>query len=115
MRVLEIGINAARKSLKIPDPIKPAERNWGVLLRKFNEQIEKRNKATPPDWTKPSNADFYSEIYASLDAVRNVWRNATMHIEKIYVEEEAEHIFAAVRGFMKKLASRIDENGRPLA
>jgi hypothetical protein len=38
-----------------------------------------------------------------------------MHVEKKYTKDEAEHIFVAVKGFMKKLASRCDEDGLPLA
>jgi hypothetical protein len=38
-----------------------------------------------------------------------------MHIEKKYTDDEAEHIFVAVKGFMKKLASRCDEMGEPKA
>lgn len=112
MRVLEIGIKAAAKCLGIADPIKDAERNWGVILRKLKDEIERRNKQT---WAKPGDAQFFGEIYASLDAVRNVWRNATMHVEAKYTLEEAEHIFNATQGFMRKLASRCDEQGRPIA
>jgi hypothetical protein len=57
----------------------------------------------------------FQSLFASLDAVKNPWRNATMHVENKYVPEEAEHIFAAVKGFMKELASRMDESGQPLA
>jgi hypothetical protein len=38
-----------------------------------------------------------------------------MHVENKYTDDEAEHIFTAVKGFMKKLAARCDENGMPLA
>jgi hypothetical protein len=38
-----------------------------------------------------------------------------MHVEKTYGEEQAQHIFAAVRGFMMKLAERVDEQGQPSA
>jgi hypothetical protein len=38
-----------------------------------------------------------------------------MHVEKTYTEEQANHVFAVVRGFMEKVASRLDENGQPLA
>ena len=110
MRVLEFGIEGTRKCLGIPDPVKAAERNWGTALRKINEAI-----AAKSSWQAPEDTGFFAEIHASLDAVRNVWRNATMHVEKKYTAEEAEHIFAAVRGFMTKLASRCDENGQPLA
>jgi hypothetical protein len=38
-----------------------------------------------------------------------------MRLETKYTPDEAEHIFSAVKGFCKKLASRIDEEGLPLA
>jgi len=38
-----------------------------------------------------------------------------MHVETKYTPEEALHIFDAVKAFMKKVASRMDENGMPLA
>lgn len=38
-----------------------------------------------------------------------------MHVENKYTADEAEHILMAVHGFMKKLASRMDEQGLPLA
>lgn len=115
MRVMEVGVKAASTALGIPDPVKDAERNWGVMLRKIKDEIDRRNKATPSGWTIPDDKNFFSEIYVSLDAVRNVWRNATMHVENKYTHEEAEHILGAVRGFLRKLAARCDERGQPLA
>ncbi len=113
MRVMEIGVRATARCLDIPDPLKPAERNWGFILGAIKKGIDGR-------W--PNTADrhagdgaLFEEVYASLDAVRNPWRNATMHVENKYTPEEAEHIFVAVRGFMKKLSSRMDEGGKPLA
>jgi hypothetical protein len=114
MRVMEIGIGAVARCLEIPDPIKPAERNWGVILKKiWTDGIEKK-------WPTPAHRAIgdgvlFESIHASLDAVKNPWRNGTMHVENKYTDEEAEHIFAAVKGFMKKLASRMDENGEPKA
>lgn len=58
---------------------------------------------------------YLSAIYASLDAVKNPWRNDTMHPAAKYTDDEAEHIFVAVKGFMMKLASRCDESGDPKA
>lgn len=33
MRLMEIGIRALARCLQIPDPVKPAERNWAMILR----------------------------------------------------------------------------------
>jgi hypothetical protein len=115
MRVMELGVKATGSCLGIPDPVKDSERNWGAMLRKTKDEIDRRNKANPLLWPHMDDKDFFAEIYVSLDAVRNVWRNATMHVENKYTPEEAQHIMSAVRGFMRKLASRCDERGLPLA
>ena len=92
MRTMEVAIRAIARCLQISDPIRPAERNWAF-----------------------QSVDVKGRGKLGLEAVRNPWRNATMHIEKKYTDDEAEHIFVAVKGFMKKLASRCDEMGEPKA
>ena len=114
MRILEIGIASLSSCVGIPDPIKPAERNWGVFLKKIKEDgIEKK-------W--PTTADrmsgdglLFEGLHASLDAVKNPWRNEIMHVSGKYTDDEAKHIFIAVEGFMKKLSVRMDEKGEPKA
>jgi hypothetical protein len=115
MRIMEIGIGAARKCLGIPDPIKPADKNWGAILTKIKDEMDRRKATGVSSWPTPSDKAFFEGCYASLDAVRVAWRNTTMHVENKYTGEEAEHIFNAVRGFMKNLSLRMDENGAPLA
>ena len=105
MRVLEIGIRALARCLAIPDPTKPSER--------IKDGIESR-------WPSTANriqgdGALFESLYASLDAVKNPWRNATMHVEKKYTGEEAINVMNAVEGFMKRLALRMDEMGQPLA
>jgi hypothetical protein len=115
MRTTETGIRATATCLGIPDPVKPAARNWSIVLKTIKAEVDRRNGATPAIWSDPADREFFEEVYVSLDAIRNPWRNATMHVENKYTEDEAEHILAAVKGFMKKLASRCDEEGKPLA
>ncbi|MEA2978089.1 MAG: hypothetical protein QOF19_3609 [Alphaproteobacteria bacterium] len=112
MRMMEIGIRAVARCLSIPDPLKPAERNWGAILRTIKDARD--GKSTAKNWKGKDKEDF-EDFYASLDAVRVAWRNPTMHVENKYTDDEAEHVFVAVRGFMKKLSSRADEEGKPLA
>lgn len=112
MRVMEIGLQAVRRCLSIPEPVKPAEKNWGVALRNVKDELAQRKTA---GWASPDDASLFDEVYVSLDAVRNAWRNATMHVENKYTEEEAEHISGAVRAFMRKIAGRMDEQGLPHA
>lgn len=114
MRVMELGIKALSQCLGIPDPIKPSNRNWSLMLKAIKEDgIDQKwpNQAAK----MAAGAEILESLYVSLDAVRNPWRNATMHVENKYTQEEAEHIFIAVKGFMKKLSTRMDEKGEPKA
>jgi hypothetical protein len=113
MRTMEIAIRAVARCLQIPDPVRPSERNWGFILSEVKKGID----AKWPTGAGRMSGDgaLFESLYASLEAVRNPWRNATMHVENKYTDDEAEHIFVAVRGFMKNLASRCDENGEPKA
>ena len=115
MRVMEISLKATAACLAIPDPVKPADRNWGSILRAVKSEIDRRSSEKPPAWSMSGDRVFFGEVYASLDSVKNSWRNSTMHVEKKYTEEEAEHIFTSVRGLMMKIAARFDEAGLPLA
>jgi len=114
MRILEIGVRATARCLQIPDPTRPMERNWGYILTEiWNHGILVKWPTTRDRIAR--DGALFEELYASLDAVKNPWRNATMHVERKYTDDEAEHVFVAVKGFMMKLASRCDEEGKPLA
>jgi hypothetical protein len=113
MRAMEIAVGAVARCLAIPDPVRPADRNWGAVLKKVRDGID--HKWPTVAERSAGDGEFFDGLYASLDAVKNPWRNSTMHPANKYTPEEAEHVFSAVRGFMMKLASRCDENGDPKA
>jgi hypothetical protein len=113
MRLLESAVRAVARCLNIPDPIQPADRNWGAVLKKVRDGIDAKWPTVALRST--GDGEIFDSLYASLDAVKNPWRNATMHPANKYTNEEAEHVFVAVKGFMMKLASRCDENGDPKA
>jgi hypothetical protein len=114
MRSMEIAIRATARCLGIADPVKPAERNWGVILQTLKNSIDAHNQGNPT-WTIADDGHFFEDAYASFDAVRNAWRNPTMHVERTYTEDDAEDVWRAVRALTRKLASRCDENGDPRA
>lgn len=110
MRALECGIRALSKFLGIPDPVKPAEKNWGKILESLNNAIDTKW----PKHTRIGNTigDRMSALFATLDAVKNPWRNATMHVETIYAPHEAIHIARCTGMFLLDLAKYFDEEGR---
>lgn len=101
MRVMEIGIRTVATALGVPDPVKGSDRNWYEMLKKIKAAIDNKNSGR--SWAIPTDKALFESAYASLDAIRVAWRNATMHIDSKYLPEEAEHIFVAVRGFMKQI------------
>jgi hypothetical protein len=113
MRVMEVGLRALHECLGLPDPT-GADRNWGRMLDAMKKEMEKRAQNGNAGWKK-GDKQLFVELHGSLDAVRSAWRNQTMHIERRYDDEEAEHAFLMVKQFTKKLASRCDENGEPKA
>ena len=61
------------------------------------------------------DAKLFDEAFGMVAAMANPYRNATMHLDSVYTLEDAKHVVELVKGFMKKIASRMDENGLPLA
>jgi hypothetical protein len=57
----------------------------------------------------------FDEVYAALAALQNPYRNATMHLDHKYTDDESKHIFDLVGGLMRRVASRCDEMGDPKA
>lgn len=109
MRMLEIGIKAFAAKLGIDDPVKPAQRNWGAFLREIKTKID---ATYPADKRMPgSEGAFMESLYATLDAVKNPWRNETMHVEGVYTDSEARFILVNTVNFIQKMASGFDENG----
>jgi hypothetical protein len=115
MRAMEIGIRSVSRCLGIPDSVSGSGRNWGTILRLMKAEIDRRNTAVPAQWPVAGDRDLFEDAYISLDAVRNTWRNATMHVENTYTDDEAEHILVACRAFLTKIAGRHDEQGLPAA
>lgn len=105
MRAIEVGLNAVRKHLRVPEPTSPPKNNWGIQLNQIRDKIRGLNG---------KEADYFNGVAASLDSIKGAWRNPTMHVENKYTDDEAEHIFALVKGFMVMIASRFDENGDPV-
>jgi hypothetical protein len=59
------------------------------------------------------DGELFETAYAALAGMQNPWRNSTMHLDQVYTPDDARHILEIVGGFMRKLASRMDENGDP--
>ena len=107
LRVLEIGVRALGKSLGNPalDPKKNP--TWESILRKCDEELQKPWAERCAEWR--SDPTFFTEATANLRAVKDAWRNPTMHVECDYDSEQAWKVLGAMRAFMQQLATRLYE------
>lgn len=107
MRVMEIGVRSLGKSLGDPtlDPSKNP--NWGTILARCDAELQKSKGKRSPVWQTMDT--FFSESTANLRAVKDAWRNPTMHVERTYDEEKAKDVFNSVRSFMRHLATKLVE------
>lgn len=111
MRMLEVAVKALARRLEIIDPVKSSQRNWGMMLNSIKQRID---ELCPSASRMPeSEGAFLESVYVSLDAIKNPWRNATMHVENVYTEEEARHILTCSSLLIGKMAQGFDENGIP--
>ena len=102
MRTLEIALNAVRLSLSLPTSAGPS---WAAVLGPVEKNIAARGRG----WKHHA---FYEDVHGRLDIVRRAWRNGTMHVEKVYTEEDAEILFEATKGLMQEIATRMNEKGK---
>jgi hypothetical protein len=105
MRVMEVGLKALANSLKIP-----YAPSWESYLNQIQSKIATKHKTKGVKWKRDEK--FYRDVSGDLISVKQAWRNPTMHIDRRYSKEEAEEIFKAVKTFISKIASKMDENGQ---
>jgi HEPN domain-containing protein len=107
MRAVEVALKATYACIGLPS-IGPTERSWGVLCNRIKDHLPTRGKA----WGELS---LFNEIHAMLVVTKDAWRNGTMHVEHSYDQQQAERIYVTSCDFVQKVASRMGENGEPLA
>ena len=52
---------------------------------------------------------FYTEAVLDLRAIKNAWRNPTMHFRRKYDESQALRVYETVGEFLGHLATRLHE------
>jgi hypothetical protein len=100
MRVMEVGLRALAKKLKIP-----YAPSWEQYLRQIAEKIYQKPKLKTVIWKR--DEPVYRDIHGDLQAVKLAWRNPTMHVQRSYAAEQAGEIYAAVKRFMQDLAVKL--------
>lgn len=113
VRCLEGGIRALYRCMDIPEPTCGTQKNWSFILK----EIDKSIKAKWPSPTEKMLDDYIviSGFHAALSAMKDPYRNPTMHLDSKYDSEDALYYLQMVNGFMSRIAKRMDEQGLPKA
>jgi hypothetical protein len=103
MRVLDQALHefAAHLNLTIAEDPK---KNWKPILEAVDGKISEMPDKTAAEIKEKEQ---YQRLYGHLNAVKDAWRNPTMHPRKQYDPEEAEDVFCATRSFMRDLAKAL--------
>jgi len=107
MRVMEIGLRALGKTLGDSSLDHRTNPTWEKILRRCDQELRLPVASRSPAWM--ANNEFFAEATANLRAVKDAWRNKTVHVEASYDESRALSVFNAVRSFMQHLATTIEE------
>jgi hypothetical protein len=105
MRVMEHGLRALAVSLNDPRINPDSNPNWESILRKCDDETQKPYDKKSSEWKTESQ--FFSEATANLRAVKDAWRNPTMHVEIFYDPEMAYDVWHSSRAFMRHLATKL--------
>jgi hypothetical protein len=106
MRVLEFGLDALGKELKV----QRGHRGWGQDLKNFSSawdgRVKNWKKGDPPlAWRR----EFFPKVFSQFEYFENAWRNHAMHAHANYGELEASRVFEHVMAFMQLLSARLRE------
>lgn len=109
MRVIELGLRALAKKLKVKFKNSPVEYlTWEKIIPAIDSEIAKLNQ-TSKGKKKSETLAFYHGLVGEFNAFKDVWRNNTMHTRCTYDEHQALSAFNHVKGFMQRLATKVKE------
>lgn len=99
-RIMEHGLRRIVKSIAGEDKFYP---NWGAILAEIQKYIDNL-----PD--KDSNKrSKYLYIKERFQLMKDVWRNPTIHVERIYNQEQAKEILDTCSKVMDSVVAVISE------
>jgi hypothetical protein len=108
-RAVERALKAIHSCLGLAQPASGfAANNWQQILQRIKEEMLRRGTA----WSERGS---FENFYVMIGAIKDAWRNTTMHVDVSYSENEALRILTVVRDLISDIAKKMDENGEPKA
>jgi hypothetical protein len=103
MRILEAGLVQLGRALSIEPTT-----NWNNALNQIEKEIRARSMATHGPVCKKDEA-FFAEAATHFRAVKNAWRNHTMHGREAFDEERSRVVFESTAALMRHLSEKLSE------
>jgi hypothetical protein len=103
VRALEVGLRSLALRLGIADTNQRLSyAGWETLIKEC--QLRLGGITEPPSREKSERLEFYQNIVYDLRAVKDIWRNGTMHTRISSSKADAERVLAASRDMMQRLS-----------
>jgi hypothetical protein len=99
MRAMESPLRCLAKSLHVS-----YSPGWAGYLNRINKKLN-----TPKSRLPKTRKDFLSNTSALMWAIKDAWRNNTMHLENNYGPDQTKAILQSVKAFMVHLATGLQE------
>lgn len=96
MRVAELGLQRIEREYGF----KPL-RSWGDFLRNLREYAQRFHDTDRP------KKESIMELYARVAAMKDAWRDDTMHVVRKYDGSEAKEVFDSVKNFMNLVSLQL--------
>lgn len=103
---MECGLRALGMSLNDSNLDPKTNPTWEKILGRCDKEMQKPLSERADEWKQ--DEAFYSTATANLRAVKDAWRNPTLHVERDYAPEDAQNVWNAVSAFMRHLAKKLD-------
>ena len=104
---MEIGLRVLGDSLRDPRLNPKNNPTWERILQRCDEESSKPLGQRSAEWQ--ADEPFFSGAAARLRAVKDAWRNPTMHVETNYTEEASLDVLNHAQAFMRHLATKLHE------
>jgi hypothetical protein len=94
MRVAEFGLVSIARTVGVEE--EKINKGWDGCLHGIQSEINKISSTKPtPDWQ--GKVKSYNDLCSWLTAIQKGWRNPVSHVPRIYSEDEARSMFAAIK------------------
>ena len=92
--IVQLVLEALAKVLRVP--LSPHTDTWNKLINDIEAGMKAKQVSSSKGKWKAIEP-FYAEVLSDIRAIKNAWRNPTMHFRRTYTEEQAGKLYSRVQ------------------